>query len=829
MNSKPTVCGAALAGALLLIPLCCLARQGTPPLSRQLKLQRLQTVRQITLAPIDAPAEKAEDARIGVPTPLRFAVPTSVQITPATDGTWEQVAGGRLWRLRIASAGATDLNFGFSTCWLPDGATLHIYSEDEDYFQGPYSVRDNKPHRQLWTPVVPGSRAVIELFVPAGAREEPELVLSQINRGYRDMFHLEKDLSIAKAGSCNNDVICPQADPWRNEIRSVARFSISGVGLCTGTLINNVSNDFKNYFLTANHCSVSAANASSVVVYWNFESPTCGQHSGGSLAQNQNGAIFRAGRADVDFTLIELEDVPDSSFHVFYSGWDHSGSPPAGAVGIHHPNADEKSISFSSTPLTTTDNCIGTGGVNSHWRVVWNSGVTEPGSSGSAIWDPNTHRIVGFLSGGDSGCDAPQGPDCYGKFSVAWSNAAGTSSTRLRDWLDPANASTSVAGRDPNPVPLLLAESSALVTEGCTPTNGVIDPGEVVSMRFAFKNIGGANTTAAVATLLATNGVTFPGAPQSYGVLSTNGMVVSRNFTFTASGNCGGSVTPTLSIRDGSNNLGTFSFAMPLGIPNTSLTENFDLVTAPALPAGWTSSADVGLSGWFARTVLAQSVPNSVFAADANFEGESVLSSLPIAITSTNAQLSFSHHYDTEDFYDGGVLDISTDNGASYNDIIGAGGSFVQNGYDATLRSSLNPLSDRDAWTGYSGSGFLTTVVRLPMSAAGQQVRFRWRMGSDESIGYDGWYVDDIVVSDGFTCCHSAPAPQIIETRFTDANVVFSFNTLAGQSYITEYKSALSTGVVWTALQTNVGDGLKKSVTNSVGVAGQRFFRVKTQ
>jgi hypothetical protein len=131
-------------------------------------------------------------------------------VTPATHGTWEELPEGRLWRLRFASAGATDLNFGFTSFWLPEGATLHICSESEPYAQGPFTARDNKPHRQLWTPVVPGGGACLELFVPTRTTEEPQLVLSRVNLGYRDMFRKRNELGRAMAGGCEIDVACPQ-------------------------------------------------------------------------------------------------------------------------------------------------------------------------------------------------------------------------------------------------------------------------------------------------------------------------------------------------------------------------------------------------------------------------------------------------------------------------------------------------------------------------------------------------------------------------------------------------------------------------------------------
>src|SRR5262249_8372714 len=159
--------------------------------------------------------------------------------------------------------------------------------------------------------------------------------------------------------------------------------------------------------------------------------------------------------------------VPDPSFRVYYAGWERSGQAPAGAVGIHQPNGDEKAISFSTTTLTTINSCIGSGGTSTHWEVFWSQGVTEPGSSGSGIWNPATHGLVGTLSGGDSDCTTPTLPDCYGKFSVAWASGTAASS-RLRDWLDPQSTGvTNVSGVDPYLRVIPMPVGSFLVTESC--------------------------------------------------------------------------------------------------------------------------------------------------------------------------------------------------------------------------------------------------------------------------------------------------------------------------------------------------------------------------
>ena len=203
------------------------ARRGDPPKSVSLKVAALTDVKVLDVGPIDRATALAEDKARVEPGPMRFALPEDVSITPADHGTWVNLSdGGRLWRLQIHAPNATDLNFGFLKYRLPPGATLHIVSEDHDYYQGPFTAKDNKAHGEFWSPLVPGERAVLELYVPAGPQFEPELELGRIGRGYRDLFSKTDDLT--KQASCNIDVVCDEGDAWRDEIRSVGRYTVSG-------------------------------------------------------------------------------------------------------------------------------------------------------------------------------------------------------------------------------------------------------------------------------------------------------------------------------------------------------------------------------------------------------------------------------------------------------------------------------------------------------------------------------------------------------------------------------------------------------------------------
>jgi PKD repeat protein len=288
---------------------------------------------------------------------------------------------------------------------------------------------------------------------------------------------------------------------------------------------------------------------------------------------------------------------------------------------------------------------------------------------------------------------------------------------------------------------VIVTNGWTLSVENCTPGNGVVDPGETVTVNLSVKNTGTADTTNLVATLLGTSDVNLPSAPQTYGVVSINGTPVSQPFSFTAGGTCGGVITATLQLQDGAANLGTINFTIPIGLTTSIFTQNFDSVSAPSLPSGWTTSASGAQSNWVTSTTSASSSPNAAFSPDPNSVGVNELDSPTIAINSSVAQLSFRQNYNlamstTNSSLgdDGGVLEISI-GGGSYNDIVAAGGSFASGAYNTTLSGDFsNPLAGRQAWSGNSG-GFVTTVVNLPASAAGQNIQLRWRGATGNTPG----------------------------------------------------------------------------------------------
>lgn len=256
---------------------------------------------------------------------------------------------------------------------------------------------------------------------------------------------------MAKSGSCNVDTICAQGDAWRNEIPSVAVISTGGSRFCTGFMVNNVRQDLTPYFQTAFHCTVTSSNAASLVCFWNYENTTCrtpgstasGSTGNGSLTQFNTGSTFRAGSSASDFTLVQLSQAPNPLWKVSFAGWDARNVETTASTGIHHPNVDEKRISFDYNASTTTSYSGSTSpGDGTHIRIGnWELGTTEGGSSGSPLFNQN-HQVVGQLHGGTASCTSVTN-DFYGRVSVSWLGG-GTAATQLKSWLDPDNTGTMV-------------------------------------------------------------------------------------------------------------------------------------------------------------------------------------------------------------------------------------------------------------------------------------------------------------------------------------------------------------------------------------------------
>ncbi|MDI1315665.1 immunoglobulin domain-containing protein, partial [Flavobacterium sp.] len=189
-------------------------------------------------------------------------------------------------------------------------------------------------------------------------------------------------------------------------------------------------------------------------------------------------------------------------------------------------------------------------------------------------------------------------------------------------------------------------------------------------------------------------------------------------------------------------------------VPGIVFVQNFDGVTAPALPSGWLSIVTGEVTACVTSVSGSDTAPNSAFISNPASVSDKLLRTPTIAIVSAAAQLNFRHRYGFESGFDGGVLEIKIGAGA-FTDIVAAGGSFVANGYTSTISSTFsNPIGGRSAWSG-TNAAYVTVTVNLPAVAAGQNIQLRWRMGSDSSTGSTGWFIDTVSIIDSVAPTYS--------------------------------------------------------------------------
>jgi hypothetical protein len=399
--------------------------------------------------------------------PWRFGYNHYVDLDLNNSGAWTTLPNGdRVWRIGLRSPDALTINLVFEEFDLPDGAFVYLFDRHRTNRVGAYTSRNNNPEQKLGTELVHGDHIIVEYYEPQAVQGQGKLKIGTVTHGYRELGNYAHTLgnnlmkALNSSGDCNIDVNCPLGSAWNDQIRSVAMIVVGSNGICSGALINNVACDFTPYFLTANHCySGSIATWS---FRFNWESPpgteSCATTAnsvdpGAPYDQTSNGGTVRANDSGSDFLLLEMNMslAEAQSWNVFFAGWDNSETIPTQVTGIHHPSGDVKKICQDNGAVFDTWNFNGDPNTEV-WRVNdWTQGVTEPGSSGSPLFDQNG-RIIGDLSGGTAACSGTNdngGYDGYGRFGVSW-NGGGSAATRVRDWLDPSNTATTNDGCDPN-------------------------------------------------------------------------------------------------------------------------------------------------------------------------------------------------------------------------------------------------------------------------------------------------------------------------------------------------------------------------------------------
>lgn len=398
----------------------------------------LPAAQRVLMPAVDAEALMAEDAaRLaqGIKGPYRFGFNHATDLSLENSGTWNTMPNGdRVWRLAIQCPDAYSINFEFHEYVVPEGAMVFVYNAQNEVLGG-FTAMSNGGRPTMGVGQLAGDRIIVEYVEPAAVQGQGHLRIGQVTHAYRDILGQAKDLG--DSGNCNNNVICPEGDDWRDQIRSVAIILVNGSGYCTGQLLNNCAQDGTPYFLTANHCT-QGSNVNNWVFRFNWESPVCAQNQNGPTNQTVSGASLLENSAGSDVALLQLNSTPPDNYNVFYTGWDNSAALPTSQVAIHHPSGDVKKISFDNNAATTA-----TWQNAQCWHIGnWEDGTTEGGSSGSGLWNQDK-RLIGQLFGGQASCSNNVN-DYYGRFDVSWAlleEHLGSCGATLDGW-DPNGSTT---------------------------------------------------------------------------------------------------------------------------------------------------------------------------------------------------------------------------------------------------------------------------------------------------------------------------------------------------------------------------------------------------
>ncbi len=398
--------------------------------------------------------EKLLQEDLVTPVPFRFAVNLPADFSTDDFQTMQQPDGTVVKRLTFNAPGALGLILFFDRFHLPEGGKLYVYNATRTDLAGAFTSLNNNPLSTFATRMIHGDKITIEYNAAEGT-PSPLLHISEIGYAYRGTEGGQSvNTGFGASGDCEVNINCSEGSLWQRQKRGVTRIQVKRGAAslyCSGSLVNNTLNNGTPYILTADHCGrlSTAIDLSQWVFTFGYESPACNKPPSEPYLRTMTGATRIAsggesGSKGSDFFLVKLmQDIPDS-FNVYYNGWSREVTPPSFGVSVHHPQGDIKKISTYTTPLQSV---IWPGGTKkAHWMVRWSEtenghGATEPGSSGSPLFDGAGH-IIGTLTGGDSSCDSASltMPDYYGMFSYHWDKNGDDSTSQLKPWLDPVGA-----------------------------------------------------------------------------------------------------------------------------------------------------------------------------------------------------------------------------------------------------------------------------------------------------------------------------------------------------------------------------------------------------
>jgi subtilisin family serine protease len=566
---------------------------------------------------------------------------------------------------------------------------------------------------------------------------------------------------------------CQGTCSWTRTVTSVASGSVSWTASTTAPAGASLSVSPASFTLAPGQSqtlTVTATNDGLPANAWRFGAVTLAPASPGVPAARLPVALRAAGVG------VETCDIPDATVVTDASG---DQIPPgfSGAYDIEslsvsglYPKLGESANPNIRWKLKVAS-LAGELPRNTTWRITWTAGTPartwfvhmntfQP--TGVAFQYGEITTTASTLGAADDGSFAPDGTI---KITIAASKVGGT---EVGQTLTAVNARTAT---------LVGAAGTGLTVNDDTTANGTY------TLRTCAAPPAGPDAVDDTAA-------TTQGEPVTIAVLANDthpqgeGLTVSavtQPATGVAALNLDGTITYSPADEFSGSDTFTYTVSDSQGLTDTA---SVTVTVAPLCPTGsfaddmesgapgWTTQTEVNEAGeasatWAVTNDLGATSPSNSWFSDATtllLKDDRLV--MPAQELTSSSRLIFWHRFRFEPGFDGGVLEVSTDGGGTWQDILDAGGSFLQGGYDGTIDPDFgSPIAGRAAWTG----GFVDAVT-APMTqvsvdvgalAGGGDVLFRFRLVTDPfgvgALPGNGWWIDDVEVSETALSCNEPP------------------------------------------------------------------------
>lgn len=479
-------------------------------------------------------AELQSKVKAAIKNPARFALPIASSIT-LEDGKWIDVDGVSTWKVVLTSPGAVTMSFYASHVVMPREGRILVTGKDAPIEEASHLYKRGR----LLSSIVRGDVMTVEIVVPTRQKGGVQFFIEEAQMGFKGILKGTgdhpiysklkgaKDLldginnSTANAGSpsprtqqasgnggtpppsgagtppeaCYRNFTCFK-DGLNSDIGDATVSIIySNFATCTGALVHDASKSFKNFVLTAKHCSdgIEASNRGLVRFTWKGEAD-CGSPAFYNSVQSPYTTQDATERVRFgDQVLLEALDPPPPGSTPYWLGFDAGEAGKSCSTGgegstgsdrrncviapenklhlIHHASDLPRQYAFGNGSFVSGANFY-RDGTTAAWLVShrWDTtGAPSQGSSGSSlVIGTRTIGVLSFIRGPSDG----SGGDNFGACSATYMGVRESGSDRLMDsWLGGSTQATSVkAWLDPSNTGVLVQDGSRPTVTAVTPT-----------------------------------------------------------------------------------------------------------------------------------------------------------------------------------------------------------------------------------------------------------------------------------------------------------------------------------------------------------------------